>query len=105
VHTWDFGDIGPPPSLAEDVDAPPAKRARAAAQSSAIHVSVQAPALPLCPITARGSDSVLSLFNAFVASSGASHLVAGHSAVPATTRLRYATKAASNPRRADRRQV
>ena len=76
VHTWDFGDIGPPPSLAEDVDAPPAKRARAAAQSSAMHVSVQAPALPLCPITVRGSDSVLSLFNAFVASSGASHLVA-----------------------------
>ena len=41
-----------------------------------MHVSVQAPALPLCPITVRGSDSVLSLFNAFVASSGASHLVA-----------------------------
>ena len=82
VHTWDFGDIGPPPNLAEEVDAPPAKRARAAAQSSAIHVSVQAPALPLCPITARGSDSVLALFKAFIASSGASHLVAGHSAVP-----------------------
>lgn len=92
VHTWDFGDIGPPPSqavlLAEDVDAPAAKRARAAAQSNAIHVSVQAPALPLCPITARGSDSVLALFKAFIASSGASHLVAGHSAVPPTTRLR-----------------
>ena len=84
VHTWDFGDIGPPPSqavlLAEDVDAPAAKRARAAAQSNAIHVSVQAPALPLCPITARGSDTVLALFKAFIASSGASHLVAGHSA-------------------------
>jgi len=92
VHTWDFGDIGPPPNLAvllaEDVDAPAAKRARAAAQSNAIHVSVQAPALPLCPITARGSDSVLALFKAFIASSGASHLVAGHSAVPPTTRLR-----------------
>ena len=86
THTWDFGDIGPPPSLAEDADAPPAKKARAAAASTAIHVSVQAPALPLCAITARGGDSVLQLFNAFIAASGAQHLVAGRSAMPPTTR-------------------
>lgn len=88
THTWDFGDIGPPPSLAEDADPPPAKKARAAAASTAIHVSVQAPALPLCAITARGGDSVLQLFNAFIAASGAQHLVAGRSAMPPTTRLR-----------------
>ena len=89
-HTWDFGNIGPAPSVDDaEVDEPAAKKARRAAGSTTLHLSVQAPGLPLTQITARGCDSVQTLFNTFVAASGASHLARGRNATPAVTRLRY----------------
>jgi len=89
-HTWDFGDIGPAPSIDDAAgDEPAAKKVRREHGSTAMHVSVQAPGLPPCQMTARGCDSVRTLFNAFVSLSGALLLVPGRNATPALTRLRY----------------
>ena len=93
--TWDFGELAPL-SAAEAAlleDAPATKRRKAArsagAAAAVLNVSVLAPFLPLRSLTVGADATVGSLFDQYVAASGANHLVAGRrGAVPPTTRLR-----------------
>ena len=82
---WDYGPI-PSPSLDEAAaDAPSPKRRRAGAAAS-LNLSIQAPGLPLRSLVVTSDDTVQQVFSAYVAASGAMHLVPGRNAAPQTTR-------------------